>query len=171
MGTTNRQAQWQRLVKSMIGRALAAAGDAGLGRTFIANRLDCSRKTVNAWVEDNRQDSHAPAYRFVQILVRDDVLPDDARTALWDELAKEAGFLVLPLFEVDPDEKPVSDQFLEVSTNVGRLAERIAEAHRELSEGGRSLSSTELDAIRDAARSAAVELKQLETTCELMLAD
>jgi hypothetical protein len=78
------------------------AGTANIGRRRLAQRLGVSEHTMAAWFKPSRT-SMIPSDRLFELACREDLLPKPARDALWANLGREGGYIVVPEMEAGPN--------------------------------------------------------------------
>jgi hypothetical protein len=108
----------------LLRRAVAESGRLGVSRLSIAEALDVSVHTLDAWLKPSRA-SVAPSDRVFELICREDVLPQVVRDRFWADAGAEGGYVVVPEIETDPDEIPPAKHLLDVTASLGRLAESV----------------------------------------------
>lgn len=140
------------LLERCLRGALRAADEAGITRRAIAHALEVPYWTFESWLKPSR-DAQVPAWVVLELLCREDLLPEAARDGLLREIAGEAGSFVVPLPAGD---EPVAGAVLEAARELGRLAEDVRAAVDAAGDGGELVTAQEYRAIgRDAEALAA----------------
>jgi hypothetical protein len=108
----------------LLRRAVTDSGRLGVSRQHIADALEVSVHTLDAWLKPSRA-SVAPSDRVFEMICREDVLPQAARDRFWADAGAEGGYVVVPEIDTDPDEVPPAKHLLDVTASLGRLAESV----------------------------------------------
>ena len=108
----------------LLRRAVTESSRLGVSRQQIADALEVSVHTLDAWLKPSRA-SVAPSDRVFELICREDVLPQAVRDRFWADAGAEGGYVVVPEIETDPDEIPPAKHLLDVTAWLGRLAETV----------------------------------------------
>lgn len=123
-GARGRSNAFSKRFIELLHRAVTESGRLGVSRQQIADALEVSVHTLDAWLKPSRA-SVAPSDRVFEMICREDVLPQAARDRFWADAGAEGGYVVVPEIETDPDEIPPAKHLLDVTASLGRLAEAV----------------------------------------------
>jgi len=155
-----RQSTWAKRLTDILRTVFSQASEAGVGRKTIAMRMGRSAECIGTWLEPSMRVC-IPGGALLELLSRDDLLPQHERDALWTKLGLEGGYTVVRDDAAETDDAPPVQQLAEISVAVGRLSSTVLESMRSKSAGGSHITADEAVAILDEAMTVSGELHAL----------
>jgi hypothetical protein len=141
----------------------------GVTRAKVASSIGVQACTIDSWKNPSTE-AVIPAVQLVKLLRRD-VVPQAAKVAFVNRLLDVAG---VEASIIDGDVEDTSAplvQLGEISTEMGKLAERLTKASKRDGDGGERMTRTELQAAIEASRGVSMQLGELQRTLHSMMED
>lgn len=140
MSRTGRQA-FVDVLRRALYAAVAAADRAGVTRAQIAAEVDVEARTLDGW-KNPSEGAVIPAVSLV-MLMRRDVLPQDAKRVLVNELLAHTG-LTCVIDDADQEDTGTPlQQLADIAGAMGTLAASLNRAARRDGDGGERMTATE----------------------------
>lgn len=155
LAARRRTRMYEAALRERLGEALKSSLSRGVKRSTIAAALGVSESTLDAYSLPGR-DQAIPGDRLLELLCRDDVLPERERMELVRWVGLEAGVLCVV---VEAEGRDAQRGIVGAMAELGDLAEEVAAAEDAAGPAGAAL--TEEEFRRVAAEAAALVARVL----------
>lgn len=149
-----RDGKYARRLMIVMREAINEAGRMGVSFDLLADRLGVARSTFASWWHPGRRNM-PPAYRVIEMVSREDVLPAEPLARLRLKLGEEMGVFDMEPFEsADGSEDgriPTVARLLRVHAMSGAMSEEYLAATAAGSDGGETLTEAEAELVLECA--------------------